>query len=537
MSSHPPFQRTCLNPHATERYNFHRDPAFMVDEHVPDVSVAGMPTPADVAKNNGVPPIAIPYMALQNLNRPDGTGKRIIVPMVVGFESTFLANSLQGLLCLPGCESVFMGEPVNTTASAPQKEEEMTLNANDEEAAGVSTDEGDTTSVRSSSSPSAPPQPHGSGSSSPRSPSSNGSDINSLGPSGEIDAMTTEETADSATRATHGCHAQGNRSGNGDGTNNGGGRKNARALRGGIRCHGSARIKTAVSRAYADFVLQHLEDGEIQLKTPAPRSTSAETVSDKQLDDAGELETLRGQTPNVPRCMAPVPLPEERYEGTGWHGEQAAREGKGLSSSPQTGQRSTTAAGSATSARSSNNTSNVTVVARLNEAAKLLLTTSEHSCSDNSPTPSSGDGDDNAEGRGSSADGEGEEDGANGEVGSDARHRHHHTVSTNALAGETRVGGLPTVAHDCRRFTCFASNSVANMPEYHFPRLVSDDLVELTAFMVVRSSVQPDEAVDLQLAPHILGDPQGVALRPVEERNALIARAARLMEAAVFLQI
>ena len=564
--SEAPVECTWLNPRTTEHYNYARDPNFMTEEHVANVSSAGMPSAADIAKNNGVPPIAIPYMALQNLSRPDNAGKRVIVPMVVGFESTFLANSLQGLLCLPGCESVFMGEPVSTdtAATAVVQKDEDGMNGIEEEAGGTSVDESSAPTLHTVSSPPPPPPPpvpssnevarsHASGSSSPRSLSSGGYDINSLGPSGELDTMTAEEAGDNSTAAATTAVGRVDaggfvHTGHGDGGVGGsnGDRRAARVLRGGIRCHGCARVKTAVSRAYADFVLQHLDDGEIQLKTPAPRSTSADVVTDRQLDDAGELETLRGQTPNVPRCLAPVALPEERRDTTAvLRGEAAAaastESAGGLSSSPLSLRHATATNAPAThhthdstNSNRTNNNNTVSMVATLHSTEKLMLTTSEHSCSDNSPTPSS---DEDAYGlaAGHSSE-ERDRDAEEGEGGQAADSSHHASAAAHALAGETRVG-LRVGAQDGRRYTCFASNSVENMPEYHFPRLESDDLIELTAFMVVRSSVQPDEAVDLDLASHILGDPQSVARLPLEVRNALINRAARLMEAAVFLQI
>ncbi|KPA75582.1 hypothetical protein ABB37_08463 [Leptomonas pyrrhocoris] len=550
--SNTQFQRTWLSPRTTDHYNYQRNPAFMMEERVPNMSTAEVPTAADIANNRGVPPIAIPYMTLQNLDRPDGAGKRIIVPMVTGFESTFLANSLQGLLCLPGCESVFMGEPVRTDTAAAadlQKDGDGSGTPKNEEGPGDS-------SVRSAASASPPPPPlptsggapldagaaaaprsPGSGASSPRSPSSGGSDLNSLGPSGELDVMTTEEAADGAAavgRGGEGCAYGGHGGDKGAGE---GDRRSARVLRGGIRCHGSVRVKTAVSHTYADFVLQHLDDGEIRLKTPAPRTTSAQTVTDQHLDEIGELETLRGQTPNVPRCLAPVALPEERRPGHTWRSGAAATalEPDGLSSSsPNSPHHFATAAGasSAHNNNTNNNSSNSSVVAPSNDADKMLLTTSEHSCSDNSPTPSSADGDEDAEG----VEGPSSSEERDAGMGGGAHHHDGTSASSHALAGETRVG-LHHGAQDGRRFTCFASNSIANMPEYRFPRLISDDLVELTAFMVARSSVQPDEAVDLDLATHLLGDPYTVARLPVEMRTALVKRAARLMEAAVFLQI
>ncbi|KPI84576.1 hypothetical protein ABL78_6366 [Leptomonas seymouri] len=532
-----PHPRTWRSPGTTERYNFQRDPAFM-EERVPNVSTVGMPTAADIAKNNGVPPVAIPYMILHNQKRPDGTGKRIIAPMVAGFESTFLANSLQSLLCLPGCESVFMGELANATAVSQRNDDGM--KEHEEEPGGISMDEGDAPSARSSPLP--PPAPstseahhntaartRASGTSSPRSPSSGGSDINSLGPSGELDAMTTEEVADSvAGRARDGCAY---RESSGENEVGEGHRKATRVLRGGIRCHGNARVKTVFSHTYANFVLQHLDDGEIQLKAPAQRSTSAAGVTHQLLDEAGELETLRGQTPNVPRCLAPVALPEEQRERSTCRSGAAALEvGKLFASTPHSPSRITSAGGEV-AAHKNNDSSSVSVVAPFDDA-KMLLTTSEHSCSDNSPTPSSADGDEDADGAHVPSSSEERE----AEMGGGPHHHRGASAPSHALAGETRVG-VRHGAQDGRRFTCFASNSVVNMPEYHFPRLESDDLVELTAFMVVRSSVQPDEAVDLDLATHILGDPHAVARLPPEMRTAAVNRAARLMEAAVFLQI
>ncbi|TPP51510.1 hypothetical protein CGC21_2890 [Leishmania donovani] len=520
-------------------FNYRRDPALMMaEEPTPPGTItiqdaraaptAGLRRPhcgephfnaANAASSSPVPPIAIPYIALHNVGWKDSNFKGrkwVIMPMVAGFESTFIANTLQGLLCLPGCESAMMGESAVTSSGdgGGRHGSAGTLGQDDSRRCG----ESGVVLQSSGSSSSVTSDPTATEDRTARSLSEEGGDAGKGSSARRAEAAKSRDAGHSP-----------------------------QVLRGGIRSQWGTRVKTAASRTYAAYVMQHLSDANIQLRAPVPHDglPSDAPVTDTQVDDAEELESLRGQSATVPRCLAPVALPKEPRTapqvsgGSGASKSRAhvsifltheAKEDEVCTSTCGT----TSAAGAEPSERSVTTTTvapaamppgtaSATAIAAVSppEKAAVLMGLEEgHSSDDNnSPTPSSREEEEEEELWGST------EDTNTGQAGG-AAHNAEATRMTNRQ-----------VAQDGSRYTCFASNCVDNMPNYPLPQLQSEDLVDLAAFMVVRSSLQPDEATDLHLGTHVLGDPQNVRMLPPEQRAALMSRAARLMEAAVFLQV
>ncbi|CBZ23323.1 hypothetical protein LMXM_04_0920 [Leishmania mexicana MHOM/GT/2001/U1103] len=565
-------------------FNYRRDPALMMaEEPTPPATItiqdartastASLRRPhcgephlhaASATSSSCVPPMAIPYIALHNVGWKDSNFKGrkwVIMPMVAGFESTFIANTLQGLLCLPGCESAMMGESAVTSSSdgCHRHCNVSALGQDDsrrwEESGAV------LQSSRSSSLAELPPQPqpqqaHETAAddddsleqhSHARSASPDGADEHSLSSSVMSDPMATED------RTARSLSEEGGDAGKDSGTRRAEAVKSRdagrspQALRGGIRSQWGTRVKTAASRTYAAYVMQHLSDANIQLRTLVPHDElpSDAPVTDTQVDDAEELESLRGQSATVPRCLAPVTLPREpraapQVSGGSGAGKSRAHVSIFLAHEAKGDEvctsacRTTAAAGAEPSERSVTTTT-VAPAAMLpgtasataidsvpppEKAAVLMGLEEGHSSDDNnSPTPSSREEEEEEELWMTT------EDTNTGQAGGAAPN-----------AEVTRMANRQ-VAQDGSRYTCFASNCVDNMPNYPLPQLQSEDLVDLATFMVVRSSLQPDEATDLHLGTHVLGNPQNVRLLPPEQRAALMNRAARLMEAAVFLQV
>ncbi|CAM41548.1 hypothetical protein LBRM_04_0710 [Leishmania braziliensis MHOM/BR/75/M2904] len=567
-------------------FNYRRDPALMMDqEPIPPETItiqdactapttglrrphcdvphlhAANATSSSSGGGGGVPSIAIPYIALHNVGWKDSNFKGrkwVIIPMVAGFESTFIANTLQGLLCLPGCESVMMGKSAVTGSSGGGSRHdngrplgrddgrscgesgvvlqssrssslaERQQQAQAHEADNEDDDDDDDDSERHSHAYSASPE---------------GAEEHSLSSSVASEQVATEDRTDRL------FSGEGGDAGKGAAAVQSGGAGDApQELRGGIRSQWRTRVKTAASRTYTSYVMQHLGDANIQLRTPVPRDglMSDSPVTDTQLDDAEELESLRGQSATVPRCLAPVTLPKESKgvsHMTGGNGSGKSRppvsiflasEAKDNKVGTSTG--GTTSAAGAESPDCASLTTTIasaalppgtasaaatTTVSPPEKAAVLMGLEEGHSSDDNnSPTPSSREEEEEEEEVWMST-----EDTGAGQSGGASQH-----------AAVTRMTNHQ-VAQDASRYTCFASNCVDNMPNYPLPQLQSEDLVDLAAFMVIRSSLQPDEATDLQLGTHVLGNPYHVRLLPPEQRAALMSRAARLMEAAVFLQV
>ncbi|AYU75872.1 hypothetical protein LDBPK_040920 [Leishmania donovani] len=564
-------------------FNYRRDPALMMaEEPTPPGTItiqdaraaptAGLRRPhcgephfnaANAASSSPVPPIAIPYIALHNVGWKDSNFKGrkwVIMPMVAGFESTFIANTLQGLLCLPGCESAMMGESAVTSSGdgGGRHGSAGTLGQDDSRRCGES---GVVLQSSGSSSLAELPQPqqqqaHGAAAddddgleqhSHARSASPDGADEHSLSSSVTSDPTATEDRTARSLSEEGGDAGKGSSARRAEAAKSRDAGHSPQVLRGGIRSQWGTRVKTAASRTYAAYVMQHLSDANIQLRAPVPHDglPSDAPVTDTQVDDAEELESLRGQSATVPRCLAPVALPKEPRTapqvsgGSGASKSRAhvsifltheAKEDEVCTSTCGT----TSAAGAEPSERSVTTTTvapaamppgtaSATAIAAVSppEKAAVLMGLEEgHSSDDNnSPTPSSREEEEEEELWGST------EDTNTGQAGG-AAHNAEATRMTNRQ-----------VAQDGSRYTCFASNCVDNMPNYPLPQLQSEDLVDLAAFMVVRSSLQPDEATDLHLGTHVLGDPQNVRMLPPEQRAALMSRAARLMEAAVFLQV
>ncbi|KAG5512230.1 hypothetical protein GH5_07716 [Leishmania sp. Ghana 2012 LV757] len=566
-------------------FNYRRDPALMMAEDptppetitIQDArtpSTAGLRRPhssephfhaANATSSTGVPSIAIPYIALHNVGWKDSNFKGrkwVIMPMVAGFESTFIANTLQGLLCLPGCESIMMGESAVTSGTGGCS---RYCNANTL-GQGGSGDCGESGAVLQSSRSSSPAESsqrqaqahetadddenNSSGQHSRvRSVSSEDANAQSLSSSVTSDQMATEDRSVPSFGGGEGGDGGKGSSGERTGADRGrGAGRPPQVLRGGIRSQWGTRVKTAASRTYASYVIRHLDDAGIQLRRSAPRAdlTSDSPVTDTQVDDAEELESLRGQSATVPRCLAPVALPKEprgalRVAGGNGAGKLRAHVGTFLGHEAEENEActSTCGAASAADANPSEGAAAMTTIAPTGvspitasaastaaasppEKAGVLMGLEEgHSSDDNnSPTPSSR---------------EEEEEEEEVWVSTEDTSAEQAGLATRSEAA-TRMTSCQ-VAQDGSRYTCFASNCVDNMPNYPLPQLQSEDLVDLAAFMVVRSSLQPDEATDLHLGTRVLGDPHHIRLLPPEQRAALMSRAARLMEAAVFLQV
>ncbi|CAC22636.1 hypothetical protein LMJF_04_0920 [Leishmania major strain Friedlin] len=568
-------------------FNYRRNPALMMAEvptppgtiTIQDARAApttGLRRPqcgephfhtANATSSSPVPPMAIPYIALHNVGWKDSNFKGrkwVIMPMVAGFESTFIANTLQGLLCLPGCESAMMGESAVTSSSdgGSRDGNASALGQDDSRRCGESGVVQQSSRSSSLAEPPPPPQQqqqqqaHEAAAddddgleqhSHARSPSPDGADEHSLSSSVTSDPIATED------RAARSSSADGGDAGKGSGARRAETVKSRdagcspQALRGGIRSQWGTRVKTAASRTYAAYVMQHLSDANIQLRTPAPhdRLPSDAPVTDTQVDNAEELESLRGQSATVPRCLAPVALPKEprvapQVSGGSGAGKARAHVSIFLAHEAKEDEVCTSTCGTTSAAGAEPSepsvttttvapaamppgTASATAIAAVSppEKAAVLMGLEEgHSSDDNnSPTPSSREEEEEEELWVST------EDTSAGQAGGAAQN-----------AETTRMTNRQ-VAQDGSRYTCFASNCVDNMPNYPLPQLQSEDLVDLAAFMVVRSSLQPDEATDLHLGTHVLGNPQNVRLLPPEQRAALMSRAARLMEAAVFLQV
>ncbi|GET85698.1 hypothetical protein LtaPh_0408900 [Leishmania tarentolae] len=568
-------------------FNYRRDPTLMMTEEptLPGTITIQEPRTAPTAglrhphcgephlhtasatttsSSSSVPPIAIPYIALHNVGWKDANFKGrkwVIIPMVAGFESTFIANTLQGLLCLPGCESSMMGESAVTSSSNGDSSEcnASTLEQNNTlrcEASGAALQ-----SSRSSSLAEPLPQQQQSYESTnddngidehsyTRSASPDGANEHSLSSSVASDQMTTEDrtarlVSEKGDDAGKGSHVRQEEAVKGNDAG-----RSPQALRGGIRSQWGTRVKTAASRTYAAYVMQHLSDAEIQLKAPVSHDALASDapVTGTQVDDAEELESLRGQSATVPRCLRPVALPKgpraapQAAGGSGagksrahvsvFLAHEAQREEVCMSTCGATSAASvepseypatTTTDAPAAKAPGTASATSIAAVSTSEKMAMLMGLEEGHSSDDNnSPTPSSREEEEEEEEKELWV--STEATGA-GQAGASAQNAEATRMTSHA------------VAQDASRYTCFASNCVDNMPNYPLPQLQSDDLVDLAAFMVVRSSLQPDEATDLHLGTHVLGNPHNVRSLPPEQRAALMNRAARLMEAAVFLQV
>ncbi|KAG5487526.1 hypothetical protein LSCM1_07483 [Leishmania martiniquensis] len=576
-------------------FNYRRDPTLMMaDDPTPPETItiqdarvapmAGLRLPhcsephlhatnatssSSSSGGGGVPSIAIPYIALHNVGWKDANFKGrkwVIMPMVAGFESAFIANTLQGLLCLPGCESVMMGEAAVTSSRSGGCSHHCNANTFGQDGSGNCGESGAVLQSSRSSSPAESPQqqqqqqqPHSheaangdeSESSGPhsrvRSASPEDGDAPSLSSSVISDAIATEDQSVLSLGGEGGDAGRGAGEGRTDALRSRGADRPPQVLRGGIRSQWGTRVKTAASRTYASYVMQHLHEAGIQLKRSVSRSelTSDSPVTDTQVDDAEELESLRGQSATVPRCLAPVALPKEsrgtlQVAGGNVADESRAHVGTFLAHEAKESKAcvSTCRTTSAVSAELAEGAATMTATAPAavspvtasaaataaasppEKAAVLMGLEEGHSSDDNnSPTPSSREEEEEEDVWGSAGDATAEQAGA-------AAHDETTTRMTNHR-----------VAQDGSRYTCFASNCVDNMPNYPLPQLHSEDLVDLAAFMVVRSSLQPDEATDLHLGTRVLGSPHHIRLLPPEQRAALMSRAARLMEAAVFLQV
>ncbi|KAG5511684.1 hypothetical protein JKF63_07281 [Porcisia hertigi] len=550
-------------------FNYRRDVAHMTSEEpmsletitiqdshtTPNVNIQHLHTgepdirDSNATSSSGVSPIAIPYMALHNVGCKNTSlkgRKWVIMPMVAGFESNFIANTLQGLLCLPGCVSVMMGEPcVGGSSSGGGGGEPLAVPRSPRSSSpiGVRQDvhggaNGDEEEEECSES-----LAHA------RSASPEEADERSLGSSVSSDRSATGDRSPRSP-GDDGDAGKGSVAQRGKVVKRRDAGRSTPALRGGIRCQWGTRVKTPASRMYASYVMDHLLHANIHLKTSPcrVRQTSGTHVTDTQVDDAEELESLRGQSATVPRCLAPVALPEKAKSAPQapiGSKTSTTRSLLGLLLAHATNKEDvctyTCGTASAACAESSERTeamectasvsvspspattATITAVVPPPEKAAVLVGLEEgHSSDDNSPTPSSQE--------------EEEEEEGGGQWGSTENNRAGQASGVRHGAAAARMTNRG-VAQDASRYVCFASNSVDNMPSYPLPKLQSEDLVDLAAFMVVRSSLEPDEATDLNLGTHLLGDPHLVQGLPPGQRAALLNRAARLMEAAVFLQV
>lgn len=510
------------------------------------------------------PPPAIPYITIHNSRRasPGQTSvtgspktttppghldsssgphfKRVILPMVAGLESTFLANTLQGLLCLPGCESVYMGAPAaaaTATAALP-----VVAGGSDGDGARGPCTAGSPSPVTAKTSV-----------------SSQMTDDASLGPSFE---METE-------KATSVQPLQSSSSG-----------EEPQLLRGGIRNHWGKRCETVASVAYTDYILHHYQEYGITLCT-APNAAPSRVVDAVELDALEELEAVRGPTPVIPRCMAPVSLPTVAAAASLASALQqpshlyrpAAGGGKSGSGSGDGGAEPC-CSGADSSCRergsSGQHPTPSSAAMLLGRGCTEKMDAASHHSSESSPPPSGHEEDDDDEeendagthfavgdfrdGATSSGGGSGgRSQKRNDERGNASCRRHRHSSNSSSGSssssgnhGGSGRGGSGRVAsrrgrcsssHSEELYRCFASNCVGRMPVYAFPQLTSDDLVDLSAFMVTRSLMRPDEAVDLELATTILGSPQVIQSYSAEEKAALTQRAVQLLSSASFLQV